>query len=141
MKKLILLLFVILNLFQNPTAKAQTVTIPDAAFVTWLQAHYPTCMSGSLMDISCAALTVDTTLNLTGVSIANLDGIQYFTHLLTLKCGNSSLVTITSLPASLLRFNCTNSHIHTLPYLPNGIVVYIYMQIKECGLLQIFQVR
>ena len=106
MKKLILFLSLVTVIH---SAKAQYVTIPDANFVTWLQSHYPSCMSGNQMDITCPALLVDTTLNLTAVNIANLDGVQYFSNLLTLKCGNYSaprLTTIISLPSSLLRFNC-----------------------------------
>ena len=52
-KTLLLALFMIINF----ATKAQFVTIPDANFVAYLQANYPSCMSGSLMDTTCTSIT------------------------------------------------------------------------------------
>ena len=61
MKKLLPLLIFLLAI--RFSINAQYVTIPDANFVTWLNAHgYSTCMSGNQMDTSCAMVDTSTLL-------------------------------------------------------------------------------
>jgi Leucine-rich repeat (LRR) protein len=121
MKKLILSLFVILYLFQNPTLKAQWVTIPDANFRTFLQAHFPGCISGTMMDTTNVNVVNDTTLGCANLSIADLTGIQYFHNMQYLYCSHNLLTSLPPLPSSLLWLGCDYNPLPSLPALPNNL--------------------
>ena len=132
---------VIICLCMNVT-KAQTyVTIPDANFVTWLQANVPSAMNGNQMDITSTAVTTGTVINLSYGSIYyyinDLTGIQYFTALKKLDCTAQAGLTypsnlpnsleilniiqvnspISYLPSNLISLSC-GPHISSLPTLP-----------------------
>jgi uncharacterized repeat protein (TIGR01451 family) len=138
MKKIVTL-FLFILFIQN--TKAQFVTIPDANFVTWLQAAVPSAMSGNQMDTTSLAVTTKTYIKLHNLNIADLTGIQYFTSLDTLECSHNPITTITALPnsitylyifmnpltslsalpSSLLYFNINGAQLTTLPSLPSSI--------------------
>ncbi len=119
MKKLILLLSIVFII--NET-KAQYVTIPSPQFVTWLQSHFPSCISGNQMDTTCVAITSATYINLGPNFITDLTGIQYFDNLDSLNCMDSHALTyIPALPGGLTYFDSDNSLLASLPVLPNGI--------------------
>src|ERR1700751_1843214 len=103
MKK-VLLLFICLLFFGN--AKGQYVTIPDANFVVWLQANVPSAMNGNQMDTTSVAVTGMTTINFYGGSIADLNGIQYFSSLDYLACNNLHLSNLPKLPNSVTTLDC-----------------------------------
>lgn len=119
MKKLYILLFIICIQFGK--AKAQWVTIPDANFVAWLTANYPSCMNGNQMDNSCSAIINETSVDVSGLNISNLSGIQYFINLQSLNCSSNQLTTLPSLPSSLTGLDCSYNLISSLPTLPNSI--------------------
>lgn len=85
-KHLLALLFFVFML----GAKAQLVTIPDANFVAYLQANFPSCMHGNKMDTTCIASVQF--VSCVGRNISNLDGIQYFDNLLELYCFKNNSV-------------------------------------------------
>ncbi|MBL0328581.1 MAG: T9SS type A sorting domain-containing protein [Bacteroidetes bacterium] len=119
MKKfLILFLFVIVFI---PTKSQTYVTIPDANFVYYLQAVYPTCMLGNQMDITCPGITNAITLNISGSSISDLTGIQYFSSLEVLDCSTNLLTGLPTLPATLLSLNCYDNALTSLPSLPASL--------------------
>jgi Leucine-rich repeat (LRR) protein len=104
--------------------KAQTwVTIPDANFATYLQSIIPAAMSGNQMNTSSTLVTTTTqTISVSNKNIANLSGIQYFTSLTYLNCGDNSLTSIPTLPNSITYLNCfNNTHITSLPTLPSSL--------------------
>jgi hypothetical protein len=112
------------------TGKAQNyVTIPDANFVTWLQAHIPSAMSGNQMDTSSTAVTTFARMIVENKGITNLDGVQYFDSLKTLDCGNdfsgitpNVLGSLPALPATLDTLICTRNVLTTLPVLPGTLI-------------------
>ncbi|HET6227206.1 MAG TPA: hypothetical protein VFF27_13060, partial [Bacteroidia bacterium] len=147
MKKITLLLCILISTFFSSTA--QTVTIPDANFVKWLTAHIPTAMSGNTMNTNNADVKALTTLDVENQGISDLTGVEYFTALKVLDCGNGSLAsnpnkltslpnlppTLTALicgdnkltklpelPASLTLLKCYRNKLTNLPALPNSIV-------------------
>ncbi|HXD91782.1 MAG TPA: hypothetical protein VNX01_01145, partial [Bacteroidia bacterium] len=129
MKKLLLLSL----LFCLTQTKAQFVTIPDTAFVSYLNIIVPTAMSGNQMDTTSALVTTTThTINVSKKHIASLTGIQYFTSLAFLRCDSNQLTTLPTLPASLNYLKCNNQFYDSsgytittftsLPTLPNSLI-------------------
>jgi uncharacterized repeat protein (TIGR01451 family) len=143
-------LFTLLTLLICLTSlKAQFVTIPDANFVTWLQANVPSAMNGNQMDTTSLAVTTRTIIELEPTQadpnppfILNYTGIQYFKGLKTLTLhtiysasnlpplpnsienlkltGFPSLTSLNSLPNNLKNLN-VYLKITTLPTLPIGL--------------------
>jgi uncharacterized repeat protein (TIGR01451 family) len=126
MKKTITLLLLI---FSFQTTKAQFVTIPDANFVTWLQANVPSAMSGNQMDTTSLAVTTRTLIEVEDLGIADLSGVQYFDSLKSLDCGNGFVTTSTpntlsnlpTLPSTLDSLICGRNMLTTLPVLPTTL--------------------
>ncbi len=127
---------------------AQYVTIPDANFATYLNAVIPSAMKGNQMDTTNSAVTGLSRISVENRGITDLTGIQYFTSLITLDCGNTypiidtnridsirhlpltldSLIcgntllkNIDSLPAPLVYMVCYNNQLSKLPSLPKGL--------------------
>ena len=117
MKKI---LFIIL-LICVKQANAQTVIIPDTAFVSYLHTVIPTAMTGNLMDTSSTAVTTLDSIDVYGDHITNLSGVQYFTSLTYLQCGINLLTTLPALPNSIQTLKCYNNQLTSLPALPNSL--------------------
>ena len=101
--------------------KAQFVTIPDANFVTWLQANVPSAMSGNQMDTTSLAVTTRTFVNIYNNIIQNLDGLQYFDSLKKLDCSNTAVNDLSYLPHTISYLDCSFSSITSIPILPNNL--------------------
>lgn len=121
MKKIYLLLFLAFSLTK---IQAQTITITDANFAAWLQFTYPTCMNGNQLDITCPAVTSDTLIDISNLSIGNINGIESFTNLKELYCNNNNLSSTPPLPQSLLKFECRQNQLTSVPMLPNSMVLF-----------------
>lgn len=104
------------------SAGAQTVTISDANFLAYLQFTYPSCVSGNQLNTACAAATSDTSMYISNLDIANIDGIEYFTALKHLNCKGNSLTTLPTLPQSLLTLDCSENDLNVITMLPNSLV-------------------
>jgi hypothetical protein len=119
MKKLLFAFGLLVSLL----GKAQTVTIPDPNFATWIQQNYPTCISGNQLDTACINSLNISALAFQFTNINNLNGIQHFVDLQDLRilyCSN--LTTIPSFPNSLQKLSCEfNSSLTSLPLLPNSL--------------------
>lgn len=129
MKKLFILMLI---LTFGQTTKSQTyVTIPDANFVTWLQANISSAMSGNQMDISDLAVATRTNVNVNYQGIVDLTGIQYFTALKNLSCVSNSLTNLPPLPNSILEIDCSMNPLSQLPILPSSLS---YLSCYNCQL-------
>ena len=124
-------------------ARGQYVNIPDANFRTYLSTNFPGCMSGNSLDTTCAAVVNATWLEMIGLQISDIDGVQYFDNLDSLVCSANSLTalpplpstlryldasvnqlnTMPALPASLQILQCNNNQLSALPALPAGLIV------------------
>jgi Leucine-rich repeat (LRR) protein len=102
-------------------SKAQYAAIPDANFKTFLETSYPGCMSGGMLDTTCAAIVTETTLNVIGKNISDLTGVKYFDGLTDLYCGSNQLTSLPELPGMLIRLRCPANQLTSLPVLPNTI--------------------
>jgi uncharacterized repeat protein (TIGR01451 family) len=99
-------------------AEAQYVTIPDTAFVSWLNNNgFSQCMTGNQMDTTCSAVLDSTDILCNNVPIRDLTGIQYFKSLDYLNCSNDSLYNIPPLPSSITTLWCSANNLSALPSL------------------------
>jgi hypothetical protein len=116
-KKILFVFFLI----SSVTVRAQWVTIPDPNFVTYLTAMFPSCMSGNQMDTTCGPITWQNNVNVAGLSINDLSGIQYFDGLLYLDCSNNLLTSLPPLPHSLVSLTASSNQLTSLPALPASL--------------------
>ncbi len=119
MHKLLILALV----FCASVANAQNkYYIPDPAFRNFLQGGYANCMDGDSLILAEALL--ETFFECKDTSVANLDGLQYFTGLTFLKVAHLPLITSVPepLPNGLQFLDCyDNAQLVSLPVLPNGL--------------------
>jgi len=105
---------------------SQWVTIPDTAFVSYLQATFPSCMNGNQMDTTCNAIVTAKGVYCSHRPIKDITGIQYFDLLDTLNCSYDSIAAFPNFPATLKWLNCGFSNsVISLPALPAGFN-YLY---------------
>lgn len=126
-------------------SNAQSVSIPDAGFVSFLQGNYPACMSGSMMDTTCADIINETSLIIpSSYNVVDLFGVQFFDELdiltvnyhpvtsipylpqdlIQLNAAYCELTTITNLPSTLEKLEITSNNLTSLPPLPSGLITY-----------------
>lgn len=94
------------------------VTIPDPNFVTFLQTNYPTCMSGNSLNTTCNLINTTYSINVSGLGITDLTGLQYFSNLSSLNCANNALTQLPPLPAYLQTLVCNNNSISAIQAFP-----------------------
>ncbi len=120
MKKIILL-FCILSFGFLTASIAQTVSIPDAAFLNFLKAEYPSAINGSDQLIIAQASTFNGDLNCSNLGITNLEGIQYFTNIQFLHANNNNITSLPDISAmnKIETFDLKDNDLNTLPSLEN----------------------
>lgn len=116
-KKLPAIVFVIILMISRIGVKAQVV-IPDPNFKAYLQANFPACMSGNILDTTCTGILNQVNLAIPGSNIQDLTGIQYFDNLQSLECHDNLLTSLPKLPAGLNFLNINNNLFAVLPELP-----------------------
>lgn len=144
LKFLTLLFFLTLTI----SSKAQMVTIPDPGFASYLQDNYPNCMSGNMLDITCADIeTIETMVIPNNYSVMDVTGVEHFYNLIDLglaehpitflpslpmdlmflNVGFCNLNSITNFPPSLVEITLSgqNNVLSSIPPLPSGLKVYI----------------
>jgi Leucine-rich repeat (LRR) protein len=116
-------LFIAVATFLLFKTQAQTwVVLPDAHFVTYLHTIVPAAMHGDSLDTSNTLVTTTThTINVNNKTIANLTGVQYFTSLTYLDCGNNQIASLPALPNSITYLDCSYTFLTSLPALPNSL--------------------
>lgn len=115
-------LFIVIICSLTP-AQAQFVTIPDANFISWLNANgFAACMSGNQMDTTCPAIVNATKVNCNNNNLSSIEGISYFDNLDTLECAFNQLTSLPPLPSGLQRLRCFNNDLAVLPDLPATLV-------------------
>jgi len=94
------------------------ITINDENFAGFLVKEYPTCMNGQQLNVSCGAILTVESLNLNGLQISNLEGLQAFVNLKSLECVENNLTNLPALPLNLVKLDCSMNQITNLPSLP-----------------------
>jgi hypothetical protein len=103
------------------------VAIPDSNFGKWLDtAGYHSCLSGNStigwqLDTTCSAVHTDTMIDCSIPDIADLTGIQYFTHLRYLYCSTNILSILPLVTSSLTYLECYNNCLSSLPAQPPSL--------------------
>jgi hypothetical protein len=114
-----LLLFTCFSSFKS---NAQYYTIPDPYFALWLEFNHPACIINSnQIDTTSAALAAIDSMDLSTSGATNLDGVQYFSGLISLRDNNSNLSTIPSLPLNLRELQLNHTQIVNWPVLPQSL--------------------
>ncbi len=111
----------------TPCALPNYVNIPDTNFGTWLNTNgYSSCMVGNntagwLMDTTCSAVVNAVSVDCYAQGIRDINGIQYFDNLDTLKCIKNQLTSIPALPGGLIQLDCDSNQLTSLPALPGSL--------------------
>jgi uncharacterized repeat protein (TIGR01451 family) len=130
MKRFLLALFSVWCLLFSLEGKAQYVTIPDPAFAAYLHnnPYFSSCINGNLLDTACARTIYYPywriqILNPSNSNpVTNLEGVQYFTGLITLEVSNCSLQSLPAVwPPNLVSLTLDNDHLTEITSLPAGL--------------------
>ena len=78
---------------------AQTASVPDPAFLSFLKTKYPSVINASDQLIIAQAATVTGTLECSNRGITNLQGVQYFINIKTLRASYNNLTSLPNLSA------------------------------------------
>ncbi|MCB0794537.1 MAG: DUF11 domain-containing protein [Flavobacteriales bacterium] len=95
--------------------------IPDPAFAAKLQQIVPNAMSGNVLDTTHADVLTLNDMAVNNAGISDLDGIQYFAALTSLKCHYNSLTSLPDLPENLEVLWCFVNNLSALPSLPPSL--------------------
>ncbi len=98
------------------------ITIKDRNFAGFLMNNFPTCMNENKLDASCDIIHSTEILNLNGLQIESLEGIQAFVNLKSLECLENNLTSLPQLPSNLVKLDCSMNQLTTLPTLPVSLV-------------------
>ena len=111
-----------MNLFLCDKIFSQSyVVIPDTHFVQYLDSLIPSAMNGNQLDTVNVLVTTTTYLDISNKNIADLNGIQYFKSLGTLKCQHNNLTGISLLNNSLNYLDCSYNSINNISSLPDSL--------------------
>jgi len=117
MKYLFTIFFILLTTF----TKAQYVSVPDSNLRIALQKYFPDCFNGNLLDTIAAASK--TGIGVEGLNIKSLEGMQYFTGMESLYCGDNFLTDLNFLPPNLKYLYGSSNQIKALHFLPEKLLV------------------
>jgi len=73
------------------------------------------------MITNCGQIQNAFSLNVKNLSISSIDGIQYFIGLDSLNCRDNQLISLPSLPSSLISLFCDKNQLSSLPTLPSSL--------------------
>lgn len=102
---------------------AQTITIPDSNFASYLEATVPNCMNGNELNIPCANSSGITQIVIGNQGLTDLTGVEHFTNLTHLICGMNEINSIPALPPNLQYFIAGFNQLTSLPSLPNSLLL------------------
>ncbi|GEM_PF-5423678 len=97
------------------------IIISDENFASFLNEKYTACMNGNRLDITCLEIESEETLILNSMHIKNIEGIQYFKNLKNLEVLENNITSISQLPPTLVKFDCSMNQLKQLPPLPNSM--------------------
>ena len=97
------------------------ITINDNNFAAFLSRNFPNCMKENKLDTSCDIIRSTESLNLNGLQIENLEGIQAFLNLKSLECLENNLSYLPQLPSNLVKLDCSMNQLSILPILPASL--------------------
>jgi uncharacterized repeat protein (TIGR01451 family) len=102
------------------TVNAQ-FTIPDSAFAARLNAMVPAAMNGAVLDTLHPSVQSLNSMYVPNAWIYDLDGVQYFTGLLSLVCNGNYLTAMPPLPDAIIQLECQGNDLVNFASLPNSL--------------------
>jgi len=113
MKTFLLFLFLFLSIFSY----SQDLNIPDAVFLNKLISQGVDSNGDGIIQLSEALAVTQLNVNAIGAApkIENMEGIQYFTNLIELRCANNLITSLDVTALTNLEFlHCNNNQINLL---------------------------
>ena len=81
----------------------------DPSLISFLEERYPELVKGGDLDTSTALLGTMKYLDISGLSLESLNGIEYFTGLVELNAAHNALTLLPELPAGLEYLDLTGN--------------------------------
>ena len=100
---------------------AQWVLIPDPNFRHAIDSLAPGAITGNNMDTTNSLIVNMASLDVSGLNIYNLEGIEYFKSLQTLNCSFNPLSDLPFLPSLLINLDCSYNSLTNLLALSSSI--------------------
>lgn len=104
----------------------------DLLFFNYLSDNYPNMVVNGVINNEEASLITD--LNLDGLGLNNIDGIEHFTNLESLSCKNNNLTSIPNLPNQLETLNLRSNNISYINPLPESL---LYVDLRNNSLFTV----
>lgn len=101
-------------------ANAQ-VTIPDPVFAAELESAVPDAMTGDQLDPTHPSVAALDYLDLEGLGIADLSGIEYFTGLNILDVSFNPITYLPALPSNMNHLTISYTMLPSMPVLPDSL--------------------
>jgi hypothetical protein len=118
----IILINLVIGVWEINIGKAQNyVAIPDSNFIHYLKTLIPSAFKGDSLNRTNNLVTTMLGINADNLGIADLNGIQYFTSLMSLSCSTNSLTSLPALPNTVTYIYCNHNNLTSLPTLPSTL--------------------
>ena len=92
----------------------------NALFFNYLAEQYPNIIESGELNLYEASLITE--LNLDGLGLNNINGIEYFNNLENLSCNNNNLTTIPELPSQITTLSIKSNNLNIINNLPENLI-------------------
>jgi hypothetical protein len=92
----------------------------NALFFNYLADHYPNIIENGELNVYEASLIAE--LNLDGLGLNNINGIEHFSNLENLSCNNNNLTTIPELPNQITTLSLKSNNLNIINDFPENLI-------------------
>ena len=92
----------------------------NALFFNYLADNYPNIIENGELNLYEASLITE--LNLDGLGLNNISGIEHFNNLENLSCNNNNLTTIPELPSQITTLSIKSNNLNNITDLPENLL-------------------
>jgi len=92
----------------------------NTLFFNYLADNYPNIIENGELNIYEASLITE--LNLDGLGLNNISGIEHFNNLENLSCNNNNLTTIPELPSQITTLSIKSNNLNNITDLPENLL-------------------
>ena len=89
-------------------------------FFNYLAGNYPNLIENGELNLLEASLITE--LNLDGLGLNNINGIEHFNNLEDLSCNNNNLTTVPELPSQITTLSIRSNNLNNLTDLPENLL-------------------
>jgi len=117
-----ILYIVLIIAFTGTAGMAQTASIPDPNFLSFIKSNFSKTINSSNQLIIAQAAQITSNFDCSGQNISNLEGIQYFTGIQTLHAESNLLTSLPPLDSlvNLQKLIIHDNQLKSLPSLSNN---------------------